>query len=189
MAEGVVSGSTGAVQYGEAGFTRSGAGGTGDITEAQVDAKIAAIDLYTPVEAAADMDAKIAAAKPDRLSFSFTTATLAPGAGADHNALLAGAFLAHSLTLSQPARLRLYRTAAVRTADAAREPGAEIPDSVIQDILMDVVLPFEGLLSINLEATICALLNDGGTYWRLTNMTSSTVAVTATLSYLILEGL
>lgn len=184
---GTVSGTTGAVQYGEAGFTTTSAGG-GDITAAEVDAKIAAIDHYTPVEAAADMDAKIAAAKPDRLSYSFTTATLAPSAAADHNNALAGAFLAHSLSLSQPARLRLYRTAAARTADSARAPGDEIADSVIQDILMDVVLPFDGAQTINLEATICALLNDGMCYWRLTNMTSSTVAVTATLSYLILEG-
>jgi len=126
---------------------------------------------------------------PARAPFTVTTASLAAGATANGTATLpkTSALVGH-LAADRACWVRLYATAAARTADAARLTTDVIPPGA--GILAD--FRFSGAVSIGI-GPILLLANDDGTvaatiYYAITNESGATSTVTVTGAMVAMES-
>jgi hypothetical protein len=120
---------------------------------------------------------------------SVTTASLADGATQTGVITLGRSSLVLKFTGSCACRIRLYSTAAYRTADAARAPGTDPTGE--HGVMLDIVLP-AGNLTWDLSP-LAAVTNDDGPaisdiYYAIQNKSGAAAAVTATLTRITLEA-
>jgi hypothetical protein len=123
-----------------------------------------------------------------RATQSKTTGSLANNATENSTVTMNKSFTIVQVTVNKAARLRLYSTAAARTADAARAnsvpptPGTE--HGCIIDLYLDTSDKFTWFLSpcadgANLDGTPTASI-----YYALTNLSGSTGTVTFTVTFI-----
>lgn len=150
-----------------------------------------------PTPAAGDNSTKVATTAfvlansggATRGDVSVTTASLADGATQTGVITLGKSSLVLKFTGSCACRIRLYSTAAYRTADAARAPGTDPTGE--HGVMLDIVLP-AGNLTWDLSP-LAAVTNDDGPaisdiYYAIKNMSGAAAAVTATLTRITLEA-
>ena len=126
---------------------------------------------------------------PSRATASLTTATLVAGETANLNITLAKGYRLLSIAASATARVRIYTTAAARTADSSRAEGSDPAwnAGVVADFVLGSA-DFSGALSpavdgVNLEATPSSAIPIA-----VTNRSTSSAAITVTLVYLPQEN-
>jgi hypothetical protein len=147
-------------------------------------------DNDTSVATTAFVTAAVAAVgSPARGDVSVTTASLADGATQTGVITLGKSSLILKFTGSCACRIRLYSTAAYRTADAARPPGTDPTGE--HGVMLDIVLP-AGNLTWDLSP-LAAVTNDDGPpisdiYYAIQNKSGAAAAVTATLTRITLES-
>lgn len=120
---------------------------------------------------------------------SVTTASIADGATQTGVITLGKSSLVLKFTGSCACRIRLYSTAAYRTADAARAPGTDPTGE--HGVMLDIVLP-AGNLTWDLSP-LAAVTNDDGPaisdiYYAIQNKSGAAATVTATLTRITLEA-
>jgi len=127
-----------------------------------------------------------------RTAVSFITGSLANNAIENDSVTISKTFQLLMLTVSAYARVRLYSTAAARTADANRPVGVPVtPGSMsglIADVSMTIALGVQTWM-MSPAATGC---NDDAApsptiYAAVTNLSGATTTITVTLTYLPLE--
>lgn len=123
-----------------------------------------------------------------RADVVIVTASLANNAVEAGTVSMGRSSLVLRFTGSCACRIRLYTTAAHRTADAARLPGTD--PLGMHGVMLDIVLE-AGITTWDLSP-LALITNDDGPpvsniYYAIQNMSGATVAVTATLTRLTLE--
>lgn len=118
---------------------------------------------------------------------SHTTASLAAAAAEDFTLALSKSFALFKVETDVQARVRLYASAAYRTADAARAIGV---DPTGDHGLIAEVVTTPSMLSVWLSPVAVGGAADGGAavYGRIDNTGAGATAVAATLTYVTLEG-
>ena len=132
-----------------------------------------------------EIDARLFALAPARVTSSVTTAVLASGAAAQVELDLAPTTVLQAISTDHPAEVRVYGTAAARTADASRLP--TVPP-VAGNGLMFQATTTAGLLTIRTSPV--PIFSNGDTvpaplaYLRVVNKDTVARAITVTLSHL-----
>lgn len=118
---------------------------------------------------------------------SHTTASLAAAASEDFSLTLSKSFALFKIQTDVQARVRLYASAAYRTADAARAVGV---DPTGDHGLIAEVVTVPGMLSVWLSPVAVGGAADGGAtvYAQVSNTGASPTAVATTFTYVPLEG-
>lgn len=119
---------------------------------------------------------------------TITTASLAAGATQTGVVPFARAGILLKLVASHACRLRLYATAAARTADAARAVGTNPTDDLTGLINLDAVLPTSGgNLTLNLSSVMAYNADEpvaGQLYYAIENRTAAAATITVTLTFI-----
>lgn len=123
-----------------------------------------------------------------RETVTITTASLAANAVETGLIPFARAGTLLKLVASHACRLRIYATAAARTADAARAIGTDPSDDLAGLIKLDAVLPTSGgNLSLNLGGVTAYNADDpvaAQLYYAIENRSAAAAVLTATLTFL-----
>lgn len=126
---------------------------------------------------------------PTRADATYTTASLADAATEVGTVALGKSYRVQKVAADRACRIRLYTTAAKRTADASREVGDDPGDDA--GCLLDIVLT-AGLLSLELSPQADGCNGDdpatGDAYLSLTNLSGGSHTVAATFTHLPQEA-
>lgn len=125
-----------------------------------------------------------------RTGITLNTGSLADGATATGTVALGMAFILLKVVVTHACRVRLYKTAAYRTADASR-PADEMPEGehgIILDILLDGITGLAWDLcnmtpDFNMDDTPSADI-----YYSVHNLSGGTNSIDVTLTRIILEA-
>jgi len=123
---------------------------------------------------------------PSRTTAAFTSSSLAVNATATGTINIAKSFTLVSVQVSAKARLRLYQTTATRDADLSRleTTPPEGQHGLITDMIPDLsARPNYGRVGNNCESSPTAAIA-----YSLTNRSTSTAAITVTITYIPLEA-
>jgi hypothetical protein len=128
------------------------------------------------------------AALPTRATAAYTTASLAAGATETGTVTLTASYRLLRIVCSAAARVRLYTTAAKRTADAARPIGTDPTGD--HGLMLEAVLT-AGVLALDLSPTVDGFdgkaTPDGAIPVAVTNTGASAAAITTTVTWLRTE--
>ena len=125
-----------------------------------------------------------------RADTTFTTASLASAAEEDGTVALGKGGVIYTVTVSSDARVRLYSTAAQRTADAARIPGVDPNKN--SGLLLDLLLNANTGLLWALSPK--AVFENGDSpattaiYYRVRNQGVASAAITVTITAIPVEA-
>ena len=123
---------------------------------------------------------------------SITTGVLATGAIESGSVSLAKALTVFGATVGTPARIRLYSTAAARDADVNRSnmvpvtPGSQ--HGMILDLYLNTSDKFTWVMSPPAQGASADTPQTATIYYSITNLSTSSRAITATLTYLPQEN-
>jgi hypothetical protein len=124
-----------------------------------------------------------------RSTVAVTTASLANNAVENGVIVLGKSSLVSRFVGTAKSRIRLYSTAAYRTADAARVPGIDPIGE--HGVMLDIVLP-TGILSWDLSPLSLVTNDDvapvANIYYAIQNLSGAAAAITATLTRILLEA-
>ena len=122
------------------------------------------------------------------------TGVLSPGAIENDTLPLGDMVTIYRVTVSGPARVRLYQTSGARAADAARTntqlPTPGTPHGVIGDWWLDgsATGPFDFICSPQADGQNNDLPQTGQIYMAVTNLALVSAAITVTIRYVPLEA-
>lgn len=129
-----------------------------------------------------------------RTTASVTTGSLAPSGVQTGTITLAKTFVLMYVQVSAPARVRLYATAAARTADASRGTGVAPPAGTQYGIISDLYLTTAQYFLLspvavgsNGDGSPASGSTSNSIYYSITNIGASAAAITVTFTYLLLE--
>jgi hypothetical protein len=128
---------------------------------------------------------------PAETTTSFSSISLASGANATGSVAISHNFLLGNIQVSSSARVRLYASAAARTADISRPPSVQITPGLANQLISAHNLT--GLAGVPLNfpcsPSIPGFTTDGNVYWTITNTALTTQTITVTLTWLQLGSL
>lgn len=123
-------------------------------------------------------------------SANFTTGTLAPGARQTGTVALGKTFVMVSIQVSAPARVELYSTSAAQAADVNRpntmQPALGTAHGVICDFYLTAAQTF--LCSPSVLGCNGDVSQDTNIYYAVTNIGSTSAAITVTFIYVTIES-
>jgi hypothetical protein len=129
---------------------------------------------------------------PTGTSAAVTTGSLAANASENDTLTMAKMFTAYMITVNYPARVRLYSTAAARTADASRAnsvppvPGTQ--HGVIADLYLDTSDKYTWLCSPDIPGSNKDGPQSTAIYAAITNLDVTSRAITATIYFVPMES-
>lgn len=144
-------------------------------------------DAYTKTEVDSSLATKADAAV--RIDTQVTTASLANNATENGTVTLGKSFELYKVVVDKHCRVRLYQTAADRTADAARPIGTapDAGEGLITELIFDAIVGN----TIRLAPRAAGENQDTPVvdtiYYAITNMSGGTATVTATFTHVVTE--
>ena len=114
-----------------------------------------------------------------RTSDSYTSGSLAPNAVATGTLSLGKTYVPYKVTTTGTCRLRLYLSAAARTADAGRSETA-VPVGN-HGCVLDVIIDVTDTSTLVVIPNFTVFTDAGTTYFSLTNLANATAATTVTV--------